>query len=243
MKLIKADQHRRLELPGVPGTVRRPVDIDKSKTGFVNLRSLRIYCFDVDSVINGHAEEDELLIVVMAGSVELTISEGSSVENPRQYILSAVSEARSNLCAAYLPPHAAYKLVPQHEAVVAYARATPAGGRSAAVFSSHLNLHHAEVVVLLEESTYPQRLRIRVLQISALQNDIAVTPIEESEDICEALVHVRMMPSERVATIAGTDGVMIPLASWDTIAVTPGARPTLRVALGSSALVLIVMAK
>ncbi len=58
----------------MPGLARRPVDIDQSQTGFANLRSLRIYRFDAGSVIDGHAEEDEVFVVVMAGSVELTMT-------------------------------------------------------------------------------------------------------------------------------------------------------------------------
>ncbi len=81
MKLIKADPNRRVEIAGLPVAPRRPVDIDKSHTGFARLRSLRIYRFDVDSVIDGEAEEDEVLIVVMAGSIELTMSGGHSADS------------------------------------------------------------------------------------------------------------------------------------------------------------------
>ena len=62
--------------------VQRPVDIDRSQTGFANLRSLRIYRFDKDSVIDGHAEEDEVLIVMMAGSVELTMMDHNAGDSP-----------------------------------------------------------------------------------------------------------------------------------------------------------------
>ena len=242
MKLIKADHDRRVEIPGVPNLVSRPVDIDKSQTGFTNLRSLRIYRFDADSVINGHAEEDEVLIVVMAGSVELTMSESNSGDNPRAFTLSAASDSHSNPCAAYLPPDAAYRLIPRGDAEVAYARATPASGRPPTVFNSHVRLDHAGVAVLLQEAAYAQRLRIRLVQIKATQHEIAVMPIEKSEDVCETLVHVRTVPDEGVATITRADAEPTPLESWDTVAVTPGDRPTLRVAMGSSALVLVVLA-
>ncbi len=251
MKLIKADHDRRLEIPGVPNLVRRPVDIDQSQTGFANLRSLRIYRFDADSVIDGHAEEDEVLIVVMAGSIELTMSENNSPDSqqnsPRPFTLSAANDSHSNPCAAYLPPHAAYRLIPRGDAEVAYARATPAVGRPPNVFNSQIRsdqvrLDHAGVAVLFEESTYPQRLRLRLVQIKATQHEIAVTPIAELEDMCEALVHLRTAPTERVATIMSTDARTTPLESWDTVSVTPGDHPTLRVAMGSSALVLVVLA-
>lgn len=242
MKLIKADQNRRLEIPGVPNLVRRPVDIDKSQTGFSNLRSLRIYRFDSGSVINGHAEEDEVLIVVLAGSVELTMSETDSEDSPRPFTLSAASDSQSNPCAAYLPPHAAYRLIPQGGADVAYARATPDGGSRPTVFAPHVRLDAAGNSVLFEEATHPQRLRIRLLQIKATKNDIAVKPIEKSEDLLEALVHVRTVPTELAATITKGNEAPTPLESWDTVAVSPGDHPTLCVAGGSSATVLVVLA-
>jgi KduI/IolB family len=242
MKLIKADHHRRVEIPGLPAPARRPVDIDKSQTGFANLRSLRIYSFDVDSVINGHAEEDEVLIVVLAGSVELTMSDHNSADSPRPFTLSAASEVHNDPCAAYLPPHAAYQLIPQSDADVAYARATPADGRPPRIFTSHLRLDHAGVALVLEESTYPQLLRLRLLQITPVQHEIAFTPIEESENRCEALIHIRTVPTERVATITTAATEPAQVNSWDTLCVMPGDRPLLRVAAGSSALVLTILA-
>ena len=241
MKLIKADHQRRIEIAGVAEPVQRPVDMDRSQTGFAVLRSLRIYRFDKGSVIDGHAEEDEVLIVVMAGSVELSMMDHNSANNPRPFTLSAAGESRSDPCAAYLPPTAGYRLVAQSDAEVAYARATPAGGRPSHVFQSNPGSYQSGVTLLLEENNYPQLLRLRLLQIKAAQHDISVLPIQKAEDKCEAFVHVRTIPSEGVATITREPAAQTPLASWDTVAVMPGDSPTLTFKAGTSALVLVVL--
>ena len=242
-KLLKADHLRRVEIPGVPVPVRRPVDIDKTQSAFANLRSLRIYCFDEGSVINGHAEEDEVLIVVLAGSVDLTISESEIQDSSRPFLLSAASDSHSDTCAAYLPPHAAYRLTPRGNAEVGYARATPPSGRSPTVFKSQPSREQSGITVLLQENGYPQRLRMRLAQITASQQEIACTPIEHQEESCEALIHFRTIPAERGVTLRDADGRTTALESWDTVAVAPGDRPTVRVALGSSALILVVLAE
>lgn len=244
MKLIKADPNRRVEIAGLPVAPRRPVDIDKSHTGFARLRSLRIYRFDVDSVIHGEAEEDEVLIVVMAGSIELTMSGGHSADSSPPVTLTAASGSQGAPCAAYLPPGAAYRLTALSDAEVAYARATPAAGPPPNVFPSQVRKDDAVVAFLLEEAAYPQQLRLRLVQISAGESEIAFTPIGESEDMCEALIHVRTVPAEGVATITRAAAKAEPAAleSWDTVGVMPGDRPTLHLAMESSALVLVVLA-
>jgi hypothetical protein len=242
MKLIKADHHRRLAIPGVPDSVLRPVDIDKAQTGFAKLRSLRIYRFDAGAVVNGHAEEDEVLILVLAGTVELTLIDNNSGDNALSFIVSAASDSPGHPCAAYLPPHAAYRLISRTGADVAYARATPADGPPPHIFSSHAGPDHEGIGLLLEEASYPRLLRVRLLQVRPGEREIAMNPTEEVEDPCEALIHVRTVPEERVATIAETGAAAIPLTSWDTVATIYGDHPTLRIATGSSALILIVFA-
>ena len=242
MNLIKADPDRSLEIPGVPGFVRRPVDIDQSRTGFTALRTLRIYRFDADSVINGHAEEDEVFIVVLTGSVELTMSSDNWPDSQRHFTLAAAGDSPNAACAAYLPPHAAYQLIPRSEADIAYARATPVGSRPPKVFTPRARVNAAGITVLLDETIYAERLRLRLVQIDAQQNAVAFAPINELEAICEALVNVRTMPAKRSAIITRTDAAPTLLDSWDTVAVAPGDRPTLRIDMGSSALAFIVMA-
>jgi 5-deoxy-D-glucuronate isomerase len=116
MILIKPDKNRRIEIPGVPAPVERPVDIDQALTGFTSLRTLRIYRFEAASVVEGHAEEDEVFIVLLSGSAELTMSDelasGSASPDPSYPVtLSAPGIASGVACAAYLPPGGAYKLV------------------------------------------------------------------------------------------------------------------------------------
>jgi hypothetical protein len=242
MKLIKADHDRRIAIEGVPNPVRQPVNIDKSQTGFATLRSLRIYRFDADSVVDGHAEEDEVLIVMLAGTIELTLIENNSGDIQRPFTVSAASDAPGYPCAAYLPPHAAYRLIARTGADVAYARATPADGPQPHIFSSHAVRNHVAIALLLQEASYARLLRVRLLKITADENEIVIKPIEEVDDPCEALIHVRNFPEDQVAAIAATGAPKFPLTSWDTVAVPAGDHPTLRIAAGSSGLVLIVLA-
>ena len=243
MNLIKADHDRKIEIPGVPGLVRRPVDIDQSRTGFAALRTLRIYRFDPESVIKGHAEEDEVFIVVLAGSIELAMSSDNWTDSQRHFRLAAAGDSGKTPCAAYLPPHAAYQLTPRSEADIAYARATPVNRRPPKVFTSQFRTIAAGVTVLLDETTYAERLHLRLVQIDAQHNEIALSPIHESKTTREALVHLRTEPTERSVTITGSDATRTLMDSWDTIAVPLGINPTLRVAMGSSALALIVIAE
>lgn len=241
MKLIQADYERRLELPGVPVPVRRPVDIDRSRTGFTSLRSLRIYQFDAQSVINGHAEEDEVFVIVMAGSVEFSVTEAHSESELRSFTLSAVSSSHNDACVAYLSPHSAYRLTPQTDADVAYVRAIPVTSRPSTVFVSHLSKDAAGITILFEEMTYAQRLRLRLLQVDARVDNIVLTLVNESGAPYEALVHIQTTPAEQVATIASNSG-SVQLTSWDTVAIASGDRPILSVHSGSSALVLVALA-
>ena len=242
MDVIKADQHRRLQLPGVPEPVARPVDIDQSRTGFVCLRSLRIYRFSAGSVIDGHAEDDEVLIVVLAGAVQLAMSQSDLEEGSAQFQLSAAGNLQGDPCTAYLPPQGTYRLIPQSDAEIAYARATTPTGRAPAVFFGKAQSKDAGDEVLLEESTYARRLRLRVSYVNAAHDRFAVMPVEPSESGFEALVHVKTEPARGAATISLKGVEPMALQSWDTAAVLPGERPTLHIAEASSALVLIVLA-
>ena len=241
MQLIKADHDRRLELPGVPTPVRRPVDIDRQLTNFANLRSLRIYRFDAQSVINGHAEEDEVFVVVLAGSVEFSVEEAASAGEWRTFKLSAAGSSNEGSCVAYLSPHATYRLTPETDADIAYARATPVGGRPSTVFPRSNSGDAHGISVLFEEQAYAQRLRLRLVQIHASEDSVTFTPVRDSESGFEALVHIRTVPAERVATVASRSESIQP-DSWDTVAVALAECPTLSIAKGSSALVLVVLA-
>ena len=247
LRLIKPDKSRRITIPGVAAPVQRPVDIDQETTGFTTLRTLRIYCFEAGSVIEGHAEEDEVFIVLLSGSVELAIFEDLSrltatPHSPEPVTLSAPSGERGVACAAYLPPHAAYKLTAKTGADVAYARATPSGTRPPKVFLASATAAIAGVSILLEATSYAERLRLRLVQVDARQNEAAFVPVNESEGMCEALIHIRTTPTSGVAKISQSGADPVLLDSWDTIPVSPGDRPTLQIAMQSSALALIVLA-
>ncbi len=241
MKLIKADFDRRIDIPGVPDAVQRPVDIDKSQTGFASLRSLRIYHFEAKSVIDGHAEEDEVLIVVLSGNIELTMSEHGSENTAASFEMSAVSAGHDHVCVAYLPPNGSYRLIAPSDTLVAYARATPRSGRSPRVFSSHSRRSQEGVEVLLEEAGHAERLRLQLMQINVMGQPIDFTPVQDSEDNCEALVHVRTLSSENSNAVARTDTVTIPLESWDTLAISREEHAAIRITEGSF-LVLVVLA-
>ena len=242
MEIIKADHHRLLQLAGVPEPVHRPVDIDQAQTGFASLRSLRIYSFNAGVVIDGHAEDDEVLIVVLAGSIELMMSERDLEEGSPRFTLSAVGNSSGLPCVAYLPPNGAYRLVPKSNAEVAYARAMPSSGRELAVFSGKAVSDDRGDIVLFEEVAYAQRLRLRVVRLNVDDESLVVTPIEPSESSHEALVHVRTEPPQGAVSITAGSREHVPVESWDTASVMPGGRPTVHVAAGSSALLLIVLA-
>ncbi|GAC1507512.1 MAG: hypothetical protein NVS1B11_08980 [Terriglobales bacterium] len=240
MKLIKADHDRRLEIAGVPGLVRRPVDIDQSKTGFTNLRTLRIYRFDPESVIDGHAEEDEVFIIVLSGLIELTMTLGFEKGSP--VILSSVGDSDSSACVAYLPPQAAYRLVPHGHADIAYVRATPVGSLPPRVFRPSGWHGSSAVTILLNETSYAEKLRVRLARIDAAQGEVAFAPLRESEANCEALLHVQNAMVGAITAVPTSDSAPIALESWDTVSIAPGEFPTLRIVAGAAFVVILFSA-
>lgn len=118
MQIINADPARLIDLPGV-GPCLRPVDIDPSVTGFAQLKSLRIYRFRAGATIAGDSEGDEVYIVPFGGAVELQITGVTP--------LKATLSARSGNRALYLAPGRSYRLTPETETLVAYARAAAVG--------------------------------------------------------------------------------------------------------------------
>ena len=255
--LFKADHARHIELAGV-GPALRPVDIDQSQTGFAALRTLRIYHFEPPAVIHGHAEEDEVFIVVLQGEIELQMrsehwsrSEGGSrshdgSRSDDRFTLRAADAASPVTCAAYLPPHAEYALTPRTGADVAYARALPAGARSPAVFSSSPR-QGTGPCPLLNLPPYAERLRLQLWHVETREEDADLIPADRAAadtpaplaTAAEMLIHVRSAPARAVTAEApGLAGIT--LDSWDTLAVYPGEQPRLRVAARSAAWGLIV---
>ncbi len=242
MLLIKADHGRGVELAGVRGLVPRPVDIDQTATSFKALRTLRIYRFAPPAVIDGHAEEDEVFIVVLTGSVDLVMRCENWPDSGASFRLAAANAREAVACAAYLPRNAEYRLTPVVSAEVAYARTKPTGNRAPHILTSAPRVEDAGAVVLLEESTHAERLRCRLIQIDAGFQSVAVTPIRDFEEQSETLIHVRTRPARHSAMIETEGSPSTSLESWDTVALAPGSNPRLRISAGSSAVGFVVMA-
>lgn len=242
MHVLKADHDGSVELAGVAGRVPRPVDIDQTATHFKALRTLRIYCFASPAVIEGHAEVDEVFLVVLAGAVDLVMRSKNWPDSGASFRLMAANDHAAMACAAYLPPHTEYRLTPLESAEVAYARATPAAARSPRILASAPRTEDGGAVVLWDEPTHAERLRCRLVQIEARHATAAVTPIRGDEAQSEALIHVRTTPARGAATMETDGQPTTPRESWDTIALAPGSYPTVRLSAGSSMVGLIVTA-
>jgi hypothetical protein len=120
MLIVAPDFERHIDLPGA-GPCPRPVEIERSGTGFSDLVSLRVYRFARGVTIDGEAEDDEVFIVVMRGQAGIVITQADQA-----------AEAFSLACdgglrAVYMPPHAAYRLTAAGDCDIAYARARPTG--------------------------------------------------------------------------------------------------------------------
>jgi hypothetical protein len=147
VQVIPPDFDRLIELPGV-GPTPRPVDIDQGVTGFSDLLSLRIYEFADGTTVDGEAEADEVLVVLLAGAVSITVTGSQEAE----FKLDADGD-----WAIYLPPHHHYRLRPLAPATVAYARARPEGAAPPRAFRPVAG------VLAIDEPC--ERLRLRLLPL------------------------------------------------------------------------------
>lgn len=244
MRLLRPDHETRYEVPGVPGRVRKPVNLDGAAVGFTRLRSLRSYRFEAGSVIDGHAEEDEVFVIVTSGSVTLQIGfHDDAVDGFGTFQLSAPgSGSTDGACVAYLPPHSVYRMTPRTDADVFYARATPTEVREPAVFRTDAANSSQPANTVFQDRTHAERLRLRILRIVPAGSALVAQPLDPADEACEAFLHVQGEPAAKVASISR--GVVTPLdlASWDTVALSPGEAPLLHVEQGSAALVVAVMA-
>ena len=118
MQVIEPDFDRAVDLPGV-GPTPRPVDIDRAVTGFRDLVSLRIYDFADGTLIDGEAEEDEVLVVLLTGAVTIDVT------GPHEAAFRLDADGD---WAIYLPPHHHYQLRPLAPATIAVPT-LPAGWR------------------------------------------------------------------------------------------------------------------
>lgn len=115
VRVIAPDEGNLIDLPGA-GPCPRPVDIDQAVTGFARLKSLRVYRFAADKVIDGESEGDEVLIALLGGEVRMEITGATP--------LAADLAAGAVL---YMPPGHAYSLSAAADALVAYGRASATG--------------------------------------------------------------------------------------------------------------------
>ncbi|WP_210530128.1 5-deoxy-glucuronate isomerase [Rubellimicrobium arenae] len=168
MKVIEPDFDRTVDLPGV-GPTPRPVDIDRAATGFSDLLSLRIYDFADGTTVRGEAEEDEVLVVLLAGAVSIAVTGG-----PEEVAFQLDADGD---WAVYLPPRHHYELVPLVPATVAYARARPHGGSAPRAYRP------VEGLLAIEEPV--ERLRLRLLSLAGETDASAGLGSE-----VERLVHV-----------------------------------------------------
>lgn len=244
MILIQPDDDRRVSILGVPTPVRRPVDVEQSMTGFKHLRTLRIYRFDQNSAIEGHAEEDEVYLVLLDGALELTITAPGNKVPPGPVKLLSTAATKEAMRAAYLPPGSSYRLVSLTKADVAYARATPASVRSPRFFLSRPKLISSNVDVLCESTAHAERLRFRLVQIDANAAAFEFSPIATDERNMEALLYLREnVPTGKVIASVGAWEQSVQLNSWETVAIAPGCHPTFSVPKGWVGLALIVLAE
>jgi hypothetical protein len=148
MQVIEPDFDRLVDLPGV-GPTPRPVDIGQGATGFSDLVSLRIYEFADGTTIDGEAEEDEVLVVLLAGAVSIAVT------GPEEAAFRLDADGD---WAIYLPPRHHYRLEPLTPATVAYARARPSGASAPRAYRP------AGGLLAIEEPA--ERLRLRLLPLA-----------------------------------------------------------------------------
>lgn len=198
MRIIQPDFTRLVELPGV-GACPRPVDIDQSLTGFSDLVSLRVYQFARDMIVHGEAEEDELFIVLLRGTVDIDVAGGSSA--------SFTLQTDRGIGAVYLPPHDRYCLNARADADVAYARARPMDGkiRNSRSFE--------RVDGTLAVAGYADSLSI-ASSVPAASDDRVLSQLGNSTG--ERFVHVRTVNSDTLS-VAGHD-----MHDWQTLALARG---------------------
>lgn len=242
MVVIKAN-HRGVELDGVQGLVPRPVDIDQHHTGFETLRTLRIYRFSPPQVIVGHAEEDEVYIVVLKGSAQVNVRSEHWSSDATQFVLTAADERNFAACAAYLPPDAQYTLTPLVDADIAYARARPARSRAPAIFTAAPRATEDGACILFDESAHAERLIIRLVRVDAGNRSATLRPMLRAAPNSEALIHIRTTPAQCAVSLDIPGAASTTLESWETIVLTPGESPTLRIAMRASATGLVVAAR
>ena len=213
--VVRPDHDRRIDLPGA-GPCPRPVDIDRSLTGFSDLVSLRVYSFAQGFSIAGEAEGDEVFIVLMRGKADIVI--GSDGDRTDTFSLRRDDGQR----VVYMPPHATYRLTAMTGGCdIAYARAVPGAPIFPAV-----------------RGFAPTAARLDIVG-HAQGMDLALSLVRVGEHIgfderrAERFVHVRS-DTDGVATIAGER-----LSDWDSVILGDGRNAMLEVSTGTAEILVI----
>ncbi len=196
MQVIAPDFDRSIDLPGV-GPTPRPVDIDQSTTGFRDLVSLRIYEFADGTSIDGEAEADEVLVVLLAGAVSIAVTGAHEAE----FRLDADGD-----WAIYLPPQHHYRLQPLTPATVAYARARPSSASAPRAFRPVAG------VLAIDEPAERLRLRLRLLPLEG-ETDASAGLGEEIERLAHltgpARVGDRELPPSHTLALSPGEGARV----------------------------------
>lgn len=215
MLIVRPDFDRRIDLPGV-GPCPRPVDIDRTGTGFRDLVSLRVYAFAAGSTINGEAEDDEVFIVAMRGEADVAITPAGGAT--AAFALRQGAGTR----ALFMPPHAAYRLSAISDCDIAYARAVPRTPQAPAPRA------FAPVDGRLDVADHASGMGLVLLP---LRED---SPTAFPEDKVERIVHLR----GGAARIADQR-----LGDWDSVALSENDELSIAIEAGSAEILVIAARK
>lgn len=210
MQIFRPDFDRRIELPGA-GPCQRPVDIDQRVTGFADLVSLRVYSFARGAVIDGEAEDDELIIIVMRGAIDLAVEQGGT------RVGAFNLQHHQGTRVVYVPPQSAYRLTATGDADVAYARVKPIATPLPDVKAFGSVAGRIDVV---------GHATGMVATLGVLSSDDSA-PDGSDDILSERLIHVRSEDGGALE-VAGDE-----LADWDSVSLARGEAARLRMTRGT----------
>lgn len=211
MLIVRPDFDHQIDLPGA-GPCPRPVDIDRSHTGFSELVSLRVYSFAEGVVINGEAENDEVFIVLLRGQADVTVSVD------RRHSGSFQLQRNRGTRAIYLPPLASYQLSAVSDCDIAYARAKPNGEKIPPVLGFTPGTDRLDII----GHALGMKLVLATVAAGHHANFSSAAPLSER------FIHVRSDDAV-TATIAGET-----MGNWDSVALAANESELLTVHTGSA---------
>lgn len=211
MLIVRPDFDHQIDLPGA-GLCPRPVDIDRSHTGFSELVSLRVYSFAESVMIAGEAEEDEVFIVLLRGRADVTASGGECQS------VSFQLQRDRGVRAIYLPPRASYRLSAISDCDIAYARAKPNGEKIPPVLGFIPGADRLDII------GHALGMELVLATVAAGHHAIS----SHAASLPERFVHVRS-DGEVTATIAGET-----MGDWDSVALGSGEDVFLAVHAGTA---------